>query len=89
MLHRPSRYFTENNYYIHDAYLNTFLLRTYVVVLGRFFNLRSYIAENTPYYMVDTHLNMLYTTRMVLKYFFCLSVHVTDKIFSNHSNHSS
>jgi hypothetical protein len=26
---------------------------------------------------------------MVLKYFFCLSVHVTDKISGNHGNHSS
>jgi hypothetical protein len=53
-------------------------------MLGRFFNLSSNIVENTPYYMVDAHLNILYTTYIMLKYFFCLSVHVTDKISRNH-----
>jgi len=57
-------------------------------MLGRFFNLSSYIAENTPYYMVDADLNMLYTICTVLQYFFCLSVDVTDKISGNNGNHS-
>jgi hypothetical protein len=55
-------------------------------MLGRFFNLSSYIAENTPYYMVDAHPNILYTKRIVLKYVFCLGVNVTDKISGNHES---
>jgi hypothetical protein len=50
-------------------------------MLDRFFSLSSYIADTTPYCMVDAHLNIFYEyiTRMVLKYFFCLSVHLTEK----------
>ena len=31
-------------------------------MLGRFSNLSSYIAENTPYYVADARLNILYTS---------------------------
>ena len=31
-------------------------------MLGRFFNLSSYIADDTSYYMVNAHLNILYTS---------------------------
>jgi len=90
MLHRSSTYLTENSYYMHDACLNT-CCTTYVhvwcsAVSSTWARTSQRIRRITWSMLTWTYSN---TTRMVLKYFFCLSVHVTDKISGNLANHSS